>query len=105
MVWQAANREPTCTSNTSSNEPRRGGVLLCYNNYNYFFFGAEGEGRLIVSTTVVVGRRWASFTVMNLPEPASRPIFMDLAMVFSILARPKVLLTLPSRCSTIRPLV
>src|SRR5438093_223371 len=30
---------------------------------------------LIVSTTVVLGRRWASFTGMNCPDLASRPIF------------------------------
>lgn len=41
----------------------------------YFFFGAGFDGGLIVSTTEVFGRRSASFTVINFPEPASRPIF------------------------------
>jgi hypothetical protein len=41
-------------------------------SYNYLpFFG----GFLIVSITVVVGRRSASFTGMNSPVFASRPIF------------------------------
>lgn len=40
-------------------------------DYLPFFFG----GVLIVSTTVVLGRRSASFTGMNSPVFASRPIF------------------------------
>ena len=45
---------------------------------HYFFrlgtgAGFDGAGRLIVSTTVVLGRRAASRKVMNSPVRASRP--------------------------------
>ena len=46
----------------------------------YFFFdgglGVGFDGFLIVSTTAVVFRFSAAFTVINCPVPASRPIFL-----------------------------
>lgn len=44
--------------------------------HSYFFFGLGGGGRLIVSTTEPFLSAWACFTVLNLPVPASRPIFI-----------------------------
>lgn len=51
----------------------------------YFLFGAGLGGGLIVSTTVVFGRRFASATGINLPVSASRPIFCPLELMILFL--------------------
>lgn len=60
--------------------------------YLPFFFGG---GVLIVSTTVVFGRRFASSTGMNSPDFASRPIFLvGIIWLLGSATSPKVSLAL-----------
>ncbi len=52
----------------------------------YFFFGDGFEGGFMVSTTVVVGRRCASFNGINSPVRASRPILRAFVVILKILS-------------------
>ena len=66
---RAAPCDGTLLANTARPGPIRPGAPIAY---LLDFFGV-----LIVSITVVLGRRCASFTGMNSPILASRPIFFE----------------------------